>query len=278
MTTVIAEIGINHSGSLLNAIALIDAAKKSGADLVKFQKRSIDRVYSKEELAKPRESFWGHTTRDQKLGLEFGKEAYDEIDRHCKEIGLPWFCTAWDLESLEFLKQYNLSYNKVASAMLTHIDLITAIAKEQKHTFISVGMSTLNEITRAINIFTLFNCPFTLLHCTATYPMADNEANLLCIETLQRQFNCSIGYSSHATGIITPVMAVVLGATVIEAHITLDRASAGSDQAASLEPHGFAKMVEYIRHWDVVKGDGVKKVYDSELPIIKKLRRTEDYR
>ena len=273
---IIAEIGINHNGDMEIAKKLIKAAKDAGADAVKFQKRDIESVYTKEELDKPRESRWGKTNRDQKLGLEFGRNEYDTINDYCKLLGIDWFASPWDLKSLEFLKPYNCKYNKVASATLTHVDLVTAIAKEQKLTFVSTGMSTLAEITRAINIFSVMNCPYELMQCTSTYPQAENETNLMCVRSLAKMFHCPVGYSSHSTGIISPVFAAVLGATSIEAHITLDRAMVGSDQAASLEPGGFAKMVEYIRHWDIVKGDGHKKVYPSEEPIIKKLRRTKD--
>ena len=275
--TVIAEVGINANGNLLTALQLMDEAKKAGADLIKFQKRSLDKVYSKEELDKPRESPWGTTNRQQKEGLEFSKEAYDEINLHSKEIGLPFFASAWDLESQDFLRQYNLPFNKVASAMLSHTELLKMIASEKKRTFLSTGLHNLEEIQTAYNIFYDAGCPITLMHCNGTYPQSDSEINLKCMETLRNRFKCDVGFSSHTTGIMAPVLAVALGATVVEAHITLNRASYGSDQAASLEPHGFAKMVEYIRYAEQSLGNGQKIIYPSELPIRKKLARTKDY-
>ncbi len=276
-TFVIAEVGINHNGSLDMAKRLIFAAKENGADAIKFQKRSIEKVYSKEELDKPRESPWGKTNREQKLGLEFGKEQYDAIDTLCKELDFPWFATPWDLESVEFLKQYNCKYQKVASAMLTHIPLLEAMASQQKYTYISTGMSTTQEIAQAVRIFQNYKCPFELMHCNSQYPMPSNEANLLCIKLLRHTFDCNVGYSCHSPGILPPVLAVMYGATSIEKHITLDRALYGSDQAASVEPHGFAKMVEYIRCAEECIGDGEKRVTPAEEACKLKLRRTKDY-
>lgn len=274
---IIAEVGINHNGDIKIAKQLIKAAKDCGADAVKFQKRSLEHTYTKAELDKQRESPWGTTNRDQKAALEFGEKEYDEINEYCKHVGITWFASCWDLPSLQFMKKYDLKYNKVASALITHTDLVTEIAREGKFTYISTGMSTIPEITRIINIFTVMNCPYELMHCTSTYPMAEEETNLLCIPKMRKLFHCPVGYSSHSKGIISCVMASVLGASSIEAHITLDRAMYGSDQAASLETGGFAKMVEYVRHWDIVKGDGHKKVYPSEEPVLKKLRRQKDY-
>jgi N-acetylneuraminate synthase len=276
-TIIIAEVGINHNGDLELAKQLISAAKDAGADAVKFQKRTISRVYTKEELDKPRESPWGTTNRHQKMGLEFGKEQYDEIDRYCKEINMDWGFSCWDLEALEFAKQYKCSFNKVASALLTHTDLLREIAREGKPTFISTGMSTIEEITDAVEMFKSFDCPYILLHCNSQYPCPEDSANLRCITTLKETFKCPIGYSTHCVGIITPVVAVALGAKVIEAHITLDRAMYGSDQAASLEVGGFKKMVEYIRVIESAMGDGVKTVTEAEETCKKKLRRTKDY-
>ncbi len=276
-TFIIAEVGINHNGSLDNALRLVHFAKECGANAVKFQKRSIDKVYSKEELDKPRESPWGKTNREQKLGLEFGKTEYDAIDKLAEDLNIEWFATPWDLESVEFLKQYDCKYQKVASALLTHDELLRAMAAQKKYTFISTGMSTLEEIDRAVGIFEDFQCPYELMHCNSQYPMPDNEANLLCIETLAQRYSCDVGYSGHEVGIITSVAAVALGATSIERHITLDRAMYGSDQAASMEPHGFEKMVEYIRVVETSIGDGVKKVSEAEEKIKAKLRRNKDF-
>lgn len=276
-TFIIAEIGINHNGKLPLAYRLIDAAKESGADAVKFQKRSINRVYSKEELDKPRESPWGNTNRYQKLGLEFGKEEFDAIDKYCKEVEIQWFATPWDLGSVEFLKHYGLLWNKVPSALLTHTDLLKAIASERKLTYISTGMSTISEIYTAVGVFNDLDCPYELMHCNSQYPCPEDQVNLNCILTLRKLFGCNIGYSSHSTGIITPIAAVALGATSIEAHITLDRAMYGSDQSASIEPQGFKKMVEYIRVIEKAVGDGVKTVSDVEETVKRKLRRTKDF-
>jgi N-acetylneuraminate synthase len=274
---VIAEVGINANGNLLTALQLMDEAKKAGADLVKFQKRTIEKVYSKEELDKLRDSPWGATNRQQKQGLEFSKEAFDEINLHSKEIGLPWFASAWDLESQAFLKQYDLPYNKVASAMLGHIDFLKMVASEKKHTFISTGLHNLEEIQNAYNIFFDASCPITLLHCNGQYPAPVEETNLKCIETLRDRFKCDVGFSNHYVGVVAPVIAVALGATVVEAHITLDRSMYGSDQAASLEPAEFQKVVDYIRVVEKILGDGNKIIYPDELPIRKKLARTKDY-
>lgn len=276
-TFIIAEIGINHNGKLLNALNLIDVAKQAGADAVKFQKRTIERVYSKEELDKYRESPWGTTNREQKHGLEFNKEQYDEIDTYCKVNSIEWFASPWDLESQNFLEQYGLKYNKVASAMLTHIELLHAIAKNGKYTFISTGMSTCKEIARAVAIFKMYNCPFELMHCNSQYPMPDQLANLKVIDLLREEFKCKVGYSGHEVGLITSVAAVARGATSIERHITLDRSLYGSDQAASIEPQGFKKLVEYIRVVEKTLGTGEKIITEAEQACKKKLRRKGDY-
>ncbi len=273
---VIAEVGINHNGDIEVAKKLIRAAKCTGADAVKFQKRSIDKVYTKAELDKYRESPWGTTNRQQKEGLEFGKEEYDIIDAYCKELKITWFASAWDLESVKFLKQYDLPYNKIASAMLTHFELLEAVAKEKKYTFISTGMSTMQEVAEAINIFIKNGCPYELMHCNSQYPMVDKDANLLCMKTLQEKFNCKVGYSGHEVGLITSVAAVAIGATSIERHITLNRALYGSDQAASVEVVGFDRLVDYIRVVESAFGDGVKTITEAEENCKAKLRKTED--
>jgi len=274
-TFIIAEIGINHNGSVDIAKKLIDGAAFSGADAVKFQKRTIEKVYTKEELDKPRESPWGKTNREQKKGLEFGKKQYDIIDKYCKEKGIKWFASAWDTDSLRFLKQYKLKYNKVASAMLTHRELVEMISKEKKYTFISTGMSTLNEIQRVVDVFKKNKCPFELMHCNSTYPMKDYEANLRLIPFLRKKFKCNVGYSGHEVGLITTCAAVALGATSVERHITLDRSMYGSDQAASVEIMGFYRLVEYIRTIESALGNEKKIVTDQEQEIKKKLRRIQ---
>jgi N-acetylneuraminate synthase len=273
MVFVTAEIGINHNGSLEIAKKLIDVASAAGCDAVKFQKRTIEKVYSKEVLDSPRNSPWGKTTRDQKLGLEFETAEYDEIDRYCKEKKIEWYASSWDIDSQIFLRKYNLKHNKVASAMLTHKNLLKKIAEEKKHTFISTGMSTINEIRDAVSIFKEFNCTFELQHSNSSYPMNIKEGNLKCIETLRNEFNCNVGYSGHESmGYLVCVTAVVLGASSIERHITIDRAMYGSDQPASLEPAGLHRLLRDIRTVDVILGDGIKKVWPSEVPVMEKLR------
>ncbi len=273
---IIAEIGINANGSVMIAKQLIDGAKAAGVDAVKFQKRIINKVYTKTELDRYRESPFGTTNRQQKIGLEFNKEEYDEINRYCIEEGIEWFASAWDLSSVEFLTAYDLDYNKIASPMLTHKSLLEAIAKQKKYTFISTGMSTLEEIQEAILIFMNNSCPFELMHCNSQYPMLDKDANLNCIKTLQTRFNCKVGYSGHEVGLITSVAAVAIGATSIERHITLDRSIYGSDQAASVEIEGLKRLVRHIRDVEVALGDGIKKITPAEEKGKTKLRRTED--
>lgn len=273
MVFVSAEIGINHNGDVDVAMKLIDMAKDCGCDAVKFQKRNVEKVYSKEILDSPRESPWGTTTREQKLGLEFNKKEYDEIDSYCKKKEIEWYCSAWDIDSQLFLKQYNLKFNKIASAMLTHTELLDIVAKEGKHTFISTGMSTMEEIRNAVNVFRNKKCSFELLHSNSTYPMRLEEANLKCIKTLQNEFNCDVGYSGHeSTSYLVCIVAVVLGATSIERHITLDRSMYGSDQSASLEKAGLERLVRDIKRLEIIQGDGIKRVWDSEIPVMKKLR------
>jgi len=273
MVFITAEIGINHNGDLEIAKKLIDVAKNAGCDAVKFQKRTIDKVYSKEALDSPRDSPWGTTTRQQKEGLEFGKEEYSIIDQYCKEKKLEWFASSWDIDSQLFLRKFSLNHNKVASAMLTNHELLNTIAEEEKHTFISTGMSEIEQIKSAIDIFKKNNCPFELQHSNSSYPMKIEEANLRCIETLRNEFSCDVGYSGHeALGYLICICAVMFGATSIERHITLDRTMYGSDQAASLEPQGLDRLVRDVRRIDVILGDGVKRVWPSEIPVMKKLR------
>lgn len=273
MTFITAEIGINHNGDIEIAKKLIDVAKTAGCDAVKFQKRTIDKVYLKEVLDSPRESPWGTTTREQKIGLEFNEKQYDAINEYCKQKGIEWYASSWDIDSQLFLRKYNLKHNKVASAMITNRKLLEIIADEKKYTFISTGMSTIDEIREAIQIFKKHNCPFELQHSNSTYPMKIEEANIRCIETLRKEFDCNVGYSGHeAVGYIVCVAAVMLGATSIERHITIDRSMYGSDQAASLESIGWMRLVRDIRNIDIILGDGVKRVWPSEIPVMKKLR------
>jgi len=273
MVFITAEIGINHNGDIEIAKNLIEIAKSAGCDAVKFQKRTVEKVYSKSILDSPRESPWGNTTRDQKLGLEFGEKEYDEINQHCLLYGIDWFASSWDLDSQSFLCQYDLKYNKIASAMLTNSELLKTVAKEKKHTFISTGMSTMEEIGDAVNIFREHNCPFELMHTNSSYPMKIEEANLLCIPMLKKKFNCDVGYSGHEVSAYrVSLIAVSLGATSLERHITLDRTMYGSDQAVSQEPTGLKRMVRDIRDVVAILGDGKKQIWDSEIPVRKKLR------
>ena len=273
MALVIAEIGINHNGDIDVAKKLIDIAVRTGCDAVKFQKRTVEKVYSKDVLDSPRESHWGATTREQKLGLEFDKKEYDIINSYTKEKGIEWYASAWDLDSQLFLRNYNLKHNKIASAMLTNSELLNAVAEEKKYTFISTGMSSMDQISNAVEIFRKHSCPFELMHCNSSYPMNPSEANLGCIKNLREKFKCDVGYSGHESmGYLICATAVTLGATSIERHITIDRSMYGSDQAASLEEKGLARMVRDIRLIDIILGDGIKKIWPSEIPVMKKLR------
>ena len=269
---VIGEIGINHNGDVEIAKQLIDVAKTAGADAVKFQKRTIDLVYTKEMLDSLRESPWGTTQREQKEGLEFGLDEYKEIDAFCKEKGIEWFASAWDLESQNFLKQFDCKYNKIASAMIVYEDLLKDVASEKKHTFISTGMSSVKDINKAVEIFRKANCPFELMHCNSTYPMDDKDANLNCIKTLRERYKCNVGYSGHEVGLAISYAAAALGITSLERHITLGRSMYGSDQAASVEPAGFVQLVGAVRKIPEAMGDGVIQVNEKEVPIAKKLR------
>ena len=273
MVFITAEIGINHNGDINVAKKLIDVAVRTGCDAVKFQKRTVDKVYSKEILDSPRESPWGKTTREQKLGLEFDKKEYDVIDSYAKEKGIEWYASAWDLESQSFLRNYDLKHNKIASAMLTNLELANSVAEEKKYTFISTGMSSIDEISNTVEIFRKHECPFELMHCNSSYPMKPLEANLNCIKSLRDKFECDIGYSGHESmGYLICTTAVALGVTSIERHITIDRSMYGSDQAASLEEKGWARLVRDIRLIDSLLGDGIKKIWPSEIPVMKKLR------
>ena len=269
---IIAEIGINHNGDMKICKQLIDLAVSAGCDAVKFQKRDIETVYSEEFLNSYRESPWGKTQREQKMGLEFEQKEYSEIDKYCKQKKISWFASAWDLKSQEFLRQYNCKYNKIASAMLVNIELLNMVAEEKKHTFISTGISTMKDIETAVKIFREKNCPFELMHCVSTYPMKDSDANLKTIITLKNKFNCDVGYSGHETGLAVSYAAAALGATSIERHITLDRSMYGSDQAASLAAPGLKKLVPEIKKIQIALGDGVKRIIEDEIPIAKKLR------
>ena len=269
----IAEIGINHNGDIKIAKDLIKSAKDANFDSVKFQKRNIDLVYSKEILDSSRESPWGKTQRDQKKGLEFAREEYDEINSYCKELNIDWFFSAWDLDSLEFSEPYNFNYHKIASAMIIDTSFLKEVAKRKKHTFISTGMSTLENIKEAVKIFEEEKCPYELMHCVSTYPMKTSDANLVTINSLKKEFNCNVGYSGHENGVAVSLAALMFGITSLERHITLDRSMYGSDQAASLEYKGMKHLTDSIDKMILSIGENkLGYVFDDEKPIAKKLR------
>lgn len=269
----IAEIGINHNGDMAIAKKLIDEAAGAGFDAVKFQKRTIDLVYTKEFLDSARESQWGTSQRAQKEGLEFSFDQYKEIDAYCKSKNIQWSASAWDIKAQEFMQQFNCSFNKVASAMLGHIPLLKLIASEKKKTFISTGMATLEELDQVVAIFKAAECLFELMHCNSTYPMKDEDANLLCIPMLRDHYGVSVGYSGHESSLIKVcTAAVALGATSIERHITLDRAMYGSDQAASIETNALKNFVETVRAVPSILGNGKKIMSESELKTREKIR------
>ena len=269
---IVAEVGINHNGDMSICKELINVAVESGCDGVKFQKRDLDLVYTQEFLSSPRESPWGTTQREQKSGLEFDLDDYKEIDQYCKEKGIEWFASAWDLNSQKFLQQFDCKYNKVASAMIVYEDLLRVIAKEGKHTFISTGMTTYDDIQKAVDIFNKENCSFELMHTISTYPMKDENANLRMINTLREKYRCDVGYSGHEAGLAISYAAVAFGITSLERHVTLSRAMYGSDQSASIEPAGIKQLVGAVRKIELALGDGIKKVIKEEIPIAKNLR------
>ena len=269
----IAEIGINHNGDLEIAKKLIEAASSAGFDAVKFQKRTVDKVYTREFLDSPRESPWGSTQRAQKEGLEFSREQYQTISNYCSELGIDWSASAWDLDSQDFISSFDCPFNKIASPMLGHRPLVRKIAAEGKKTFISTGMSTLDEIDEVVEIFRKANCEFELMHCNSTYPMLEEDANLLCIPMLRDRYKVNVGYSGHESSLLKIcASAAALGATSIERHITLDRAMYGSDQAASIEIASLAGFVEAIRKIPLILGTGIKNLTQSELAVREKLR------
>lgn len=273
---VIAEIGINHNGDLDIARKLIDMAKACDCDAVKFQKRSIEKVYSPEELEKPRESPWGTTQREQKEGLEFGRTEYDEIAAYCADVGIDWFASAWDEDSQKFLQTYDMAHNKIASAILTHPRLPAMIADEGRHTFISIGMSTYGQIDEVVNVFKKKNCPFTLMYSVSEYPCPKERNNIAGMLTLRQRYGCPVGYSGHETGVLASIIASSYGATAIERHITLNRAMYGSDQPASLERRGLEILVNYVRAIPVTFGTGERIISDQEMVVAKKLRYWEN--
>ena len=270
---IIAEIGINHNGSVNLAKKMIDIAVTTGCDAVKFQKRTVDIVYTKEELARERKSVFGNTNGDLKRGLEFGEEEYREIDEYCKKKGILWFASCWDENSVDFMEKFDIPCYKIASASLTDDNLLKYTRKTGKPILLSTGMSTMEEIRHAVSI--LGEDDLIILHCTSTYPSNAEETNLRVIETFRKEFSCPIGYSGHERGVTPSVLAAALGACAVERHITTDRTNWGSDQAASLEMAGLYHMVRDIRQTPILLGDGIKVVYPRELPIIEKLRRVK---
>ena len=269
----VAEIGINHNGDLELAKRMVSAAAGAGFNAVKFQKRTINAVYTQEFLDGPRESPWGTTQRDQKEGLEFNRGEYEAIVGYCADLGIDWSASAWDVEAQLFIREFDPPFNKVASAMLGHRPLLNEIASEGRHTLISTGMASIEEIDEVVNLFRDAKCPFELLHCISTYPMPDKDANLLCIPMLRERYRCDVGYSGHeSSGHKVCVAAVALGATTLERHITLDRAMYGSDQAASLETPSLQSFASAVRAIPEALGTGTKAITDAEKAVREKLR------
>ncbi len=269
---IVAEIGINHNGDLLVCKELIDMAVDAGCDAVKFQKRDINQVYTQDFLDSYRDSPWGKSQREQKNGLELGERDYKEINRYCEEREIEWFASAWDLNSQKFLQKFNCKYNKIASAMITNEDLLNMVAQERRHTFISTGMTTYDDIQKAVDIFRDNECSFELMHTVSTYPMKDEDANLNMINTLRDKYKCDVGYSGHEVGLAISFAAAALNITSLERHVTLDRSMYGSDQSASIESNGLRNLVGAVRKIQKAMGDGVKNMVAEEKATLDKLR------
>jgi N-acetylneuraminate synthase len=271
---IISEIGINHNGDIELVKKMIESSKKAGVDAVKFQKRDINLVYSKEQLEKHRESPWGKTEREQKQGLELSQKDYEIINEYCKSLKIEWFASAWDMNSVSFLENFKLNKQKVPSALIVDLDYLEVLAKKKKYTFISTGMCEMKNIEHAVDIFKKNKCPFELMHCISAYPFEDKIANLNMIPFLREKFNCKVGYSGHEKGGTSiSVAAVVLGATSLERHFTLDRTMYGSDQAASLSPEGLVNLVQSVKKVEAaLSGKLEKKILDIEVDVAKKLR------
>lgn len=269
----IAEIGINHNGNIKLAKKLIDLAKKYNFDYVKFQKRDLEVVIPEYQKYIKRDTPWGLITYlDYKKKIEFGRKEFDQIEKYCKKVKIKWFASAWDIGSQKFLKKYKRKVNKIASAMVTNIPFLEFVAKEKKHTFISTGMTELKDITKAVKIFKKSKCPFTLLHCVSTYPCPIEALNLNLIISLKNKYKCDVGYSGHESSVSPSITAWFMGATVIERHITLDRASWGTDQSASLAEEGIKDLTNIILKTSIVLGDGIKRLSKSEKEMRKKFK------
>jgi N-acetylneuraminate synthase len=268
---IVAEIGINHNGDLDIAKRLIDAAKRAGCGAVKFQKRTPEKCVPLDQRDTMRDTPWGYITYlDYRRRVEFGEAEYREVDRYCKQVGIPWFASCWDEEAVELIEQFDMPCFKVASAMLTNHALLGRVAGTGRPVVLSTGMSTMEQIREAVEALPMDR--LLIAHSTSSYPCPPGELNLRMIQTLQREFDCPIGYSGHEVGLPTTVAAVALGACLVERHITLDRAMWGSDQAASVEPRGFERLVKYIRVVEEALGDGIKRVYSDEVPVMQRLR------
>ena len=270
---VVAEIGINHNGDLGLARQLVWAAAAARCDAVKFQKRTVSQVYSREELERPRESPFGDTNGDLKYGLEFTSAEYASIHHACQTAGIDWFASCWDATSVDHIEEFDPPCHKIASASLTDLDLVRTIASRGRPVILSTALSTIQDVDRAVTVVNDCGAPLILLHCVGTYPSRDADLNLRCIETLRQRYDVPVGYSGHERGLATTLAAVALGACVVERHITLDRTMWGSDQAASIEPHALCRLVRDIRAIESALGDGVKRLLDAEVPVRDKLRR-----
>lgn len=271
-TTIICEIGLNHQGDLCIAKKLIDVCAGAGVDFVKFQKRTPELCVPEDQKSIPRETPWGVMTYlAYREKMEFGTDEYNEIDSHCKSRGIKWTASAWDIPSYDFLLDYNLDFIKIPSALLTDTHFLKLVSLGDVPVILSTGMSTIEMIDEAVRI--LGDKILCLMHCTSTYPAKTDELNLRCIRTLRNRYGIPVGYSNHHPGLIYMPVAVSMGAEFIETHVTLDRSMFGSDQAASIEPEGIYRLVKYIRGVERSLGNGIKEIYDSELPIMKKLRK-----
>ena len=273
MVKIIAEIGINHNGDISMAKKLISMAKNCGCDYVKFQKRNPDICVPENQKKLMRETPWGYISYlDYKKKIEFSKDDYKIIDDYCKEQKIEWFASVWDLDSLKFIEQFNVSTHKIASALVTNLELLKEVAKCKKYTFISTGMCELEDIDKAVDIFKKANCEFELMHSVSTYPADEKDLNLSLINFYKKRYNCNVGYSGHEAGISPSVIAAALGASSIERHITLSRSLFGTDQSASVERRGLTELVTVIRKIPIVLGIPQKKMLDAEKPIAKKMR------